>query len=151
MKKILQSIVAILLLCTTTGCTSYIAAKYDDFNEILKGEAVYSSSYGRASINMISEKSGAICTGSTPFYQGIYVYNFNLICSDGRMIMGSMYHGQYEGRAFTNRNETLSFTITKNKNKLEENLKHYKTQIEAKPVLSNKKEPMQVIVQPNKF
>ena len=151
MKKIFSLFVLLILSFVVSGCTSYITAKYDDFNEVFQGYAYYDPGYGRASISLTSEENGTLCTGSTPFYQGISVYNFNLICSDGRMITGSMNHGMYSGKAFTNRNEMLSFTITKKKDVFNDNLNKYKNNVKEKPQLDNTKEQIKVIIQPNKF
>ena len=134
-----------------SGCTSHIAATYDNFNETFDGYAVYDPAYGRASIELVSDKNGTICVGSTPYYQGIARYNFNIVCSDGRMITGNLYHGQNTGRAFTNRNETLSFSVHKLLKKQEIALKEYRTSASNKPNLDNKKQQIPVVMQPNNF
>ena len=151
MKKNLLLTSIIFTMVLTSGCSSYIAAKYDNYNETFQGKAYYDPSYGRASISLKSDVNSTICTGSTPFYQGIYVYNFNIVCSDGRMIMGSMNHGQYKGQAFTNRNETISFSINKNQKKFNEDISNFKNDVKNMPALDNKKEPIKVIIEPNKY
>ena len=151
MKKILLLISILCVMAITSGCTSYISAKYDDYNETFQGSAYYDPNFGRASINLKSDINNTICTGSTPYYQGLYVYSFNLVCSDGRMIMGAMNHGQYKGQAFTNRNETISFSVFKNKKAFETNVNEFKADVKNKPAIDNKKEPIKVIVEPNKY
>ena len=151
MKKILCILSVFTIMLLVSGCTSYIVAKYDDYNEIFTGNAYYDPSYGRASIYLKSSINGTICTGSTPYYQGIYVYNFSLLCSDGRMITGSMLHGKYEGQAFTNRNEILSFVVAKTKKNFEKNVSAYQIASQGKPALDKQKERIRVIMQPNKF
>ena len=151
MKKFWCFLSILVVMFITSGCTSYITARYDDYNETFSGNAYYDPSYGRAAISLKSDVNGTICTGSTPFYQGIAVYNFSLICSDGRMITGSMLNGKYEGQAFTNRNETLSFVIAKSKKNFEKNMSAYRIAAQEKPALNAQKEKIQVIMQPNKF
>lgn len=149
MKKLLLSLVAIMLI--TSGCTSYITAQYDDFKETFTGAAGYDPTYGRAVITLKSDQNGTLCTGNTPFYRGLYVYHFNLVCSDGRMITGTMPHGSYTGKAFTNRNEILSFSISKTKKGFRNNNIIYRQSADKNPPLDNTKEPIQVIMQPNIF
>lgn len=151
MKKILCLITLLGVMIISCGCESYISAIYDDFNETFQGNAYYDPSVGRAVVTLKSDVNETICTGSTPFYHGIPVYNFNILCSDGRMITGVLPVGLTSGKAFTNRNEILTYKITKTKKSAQDDINAYKQIAVTKPILDNSKEHIQVIMQPNKF
>lgn len=129
-----------------TGCSSNIVAKYDNYNEMFTGKTYYDSLTYRATIDVVSNKNGSRCIGNANMYM-YPMWQFKLICSDGRMITGTLESGSAEGHAFTNRNEMLTFSVAKKQSSIEEAKSRYTTQIQNKPILDNSKEHIKVIIQ----
>lgn len=75
------------------------------------------------------------------------MWTFDLICSDGRAITGKLMGGQTEGKAFTNRNETITFSVAKKQSTVEKAQTKYKTEIKNNPMLDDTKEHIKVIMQ----
>lgn len=132
-----------LLMLFFTGCTSNITAKYDDYNETFSGKTHYNAFAVRATIDVVSDKNGAICFGNASMY-AYPIWQFKLNCSDGRAIKGLLKSANLEGRAFTSRNEIITFSVAKTQKTINSMKQKYNLQIKDKPLLDNKKELMQV-------
>lgn len=136
--------ILMLIPFVVSGCTSHITAKYDDFNETFSGSSFYDPVYGRAVIEVKSDKTGALCIGKSIIYVPP-MWIFNLSCSDGRAITGKLMGGQTEGKAFTDRNETITFTVAKKQKTINAASNKYKNVINQKPSVDARKIPVQVI------
>ncbi len=143
-KKFLIGLLAVIPLLT--GCTSNIVAKYDDFNETFRGKSYYDSLSYRATIDVTSDINKARCIGNAKVYT-YPVWQFNLKCSDGRAITGLLVSGETEGRAFTNRNETITFSVAKTQGAVNNISKNYHNLVKQKSNIDNTKIPMSVIMQ----
>lgn len=143
-KKIFISLLVIMPLLT--GCTSNIVAKYDNFNETFTGKSYYDSLSYRATIDVTSDKNQARCIGNAKVYT-YPVWQFELKCSDGRAITGLLPSGKTEGKAFTNRNETITFSVAKTQGTINNIAKNYQNTINQKDNIDNSKVPMQVIME----
>lgn len=145
MKKIFLLLAVCTLPLFLCACTSNIVAKYDDYNETFTGKSYYDPMYGRAVIEVTSDKTGALCIGkSSKYVQPMWL--FDLTCSDGRAITGKLMGGYSEGRAITSRNETITFTVAKTQNTINNAADKYKQAISRNRQLDNSKEPMQVVM-----
>lgn len=143
--KILILGLLVLLPIITSGCTSNITAKYDDYNETFSGKSYYDSLSYRATIDVTSDKTGARCIGNAKIYT-YPVWQFLLKCSDGRAITGLLTSGKSEGKAFTNRNETITFTVAKTQNTINNAAKNYAHAINNKSAVDSSKVPIKVII-----
>lgn len=146
MKKILKLGFLIIMPVMLAGCTSNITAKYDDYNETFTGKSYYDPMTARAVIDVTSDKNGTHCIGNGNF-RGIPIWQFNLTCSDGRKIIGTIQSALPEGTAFTNRNETITFTVAKRQSTIKAAQDKYTKSINNKPSLDNSKRPMTVIME----
>lgn len=146
MKKIFYFMLFAILPLIVSGCTSNIIAKYDNYNETFSGKSYYDPLYARAVIEVKSNKTGALCIGKSIIYVPP-MWTFDLTCSDGRAITGKLMGGQTEGKAFTNRNETITFSVAKKQSTIEKAQTKYKTEIKNNPMLDNTKEHIKVIMQ----
>lgn len=146
MKKIFYCLLFATLPLIVSGCTSNITAKYDNYNETFTGKSYYDPLVGRATIKVNSDKNNAECIGNALIYAP-YVWQFKLVCSDGRMITGIVNDGITEGTAFTNRNETITFSVAKKQSTINKARTKYKTEIKNNPMLDNTKEHIKVIMQ----
>lgn len=145
MKRIfLICLLAIMPL--VSGCTSNIIAKYDDYNETFSGKSYYDSLAYRATIDVVSDKNQVRCIGNANIYS-YPVWQFDLKCSDGRAITGLLISGEKEGKAFTNRNETITFSVAKTQGVTNSITKAYQDAASKKASIDNSKVPMQVIIQ----
>lgn len=136
----------LIIMPLLTGCTSNIVAKYDDFNETFTGKSYYDSLSYRATIDVTSDKNQARCIGNAKVYT-YPVWQFELKCSDGRAITGLLPSGKTEGKAFTNRNETITFSVAKTQGTINNIAKNYRNAINQKDNVDNSKIPMQVIME----
>lgn len=146
MKKIFYCMLFAILPLIVSGCTSNITAKYDNYNETFTGKSYYDPLYARAVIEVQSNKTGALCIGKSIIYVPP-MWTFDLTCSDGRAITGKLMGGQTEGKAFTNRNETITFSVAKKQSTIVKAQTKYKTEIKNNPMLDNTKEHIKVIMQ----
>lgn len=146
MKKIFYFVLFATLPLIVSGCTSNIIAKYDNYNEIFTGKSYYDPLAYRATINVTSSKNGAKCYGNANMYT-YPIWQFNLTCSDGRAITGLLTDGLSEGTAFTNRNETITFSVAKKQSTIEKTQVKYRADIKNNPMLDNSKEHIKVIMQ----
>ena len=146
MKKIFFIFSLFVLLPILSGCSSNIIAKYDDYNETFRGKSYYDPVIGRATIKVESDKSKAICTGNAFLFQ-YPIWQFKLTCSDGRAIQGTLTSATVEGKAFTNRNELITFSVAKKQSTINNAAKRYNSEIQNKPKIDNLKEHIQVIMQ----
>lgn len=146
MKKFVTFGVLLLLPLIVSGCTSNITAKYDNYDETFTGKTYYDSLTYRATIDVTSEKNNARCLGNAKMFM-YPVWQFKLVCSDGRMIIGTLPSGKLEGQAFTNRNETITFSVAKKQGTIQKVKAQYNAQTQNKPTLDNKKEHIQVVMQ----
>jgi hypothetical protein len=144
MKKFLISLLVVMPLLT--GCTSNIVAKYDDFNETFTGKSYYDSLSYRATIDVISDKNQARCIGNAKVYT-YPVWQFELKCSDGRAITGLLPSGKTEGKAFTNRNEKITFSVAKTQGAINNISKNYRNSVSHKSDIDSSNVPIQVIMQ----
>lgn len=144
-KKIFIFSMLALLPLIVSGCSSNITAKYDDFNETFTGKSYYDPMYGRAVIEVKSDKTGALCIGKSSIYVPP-MWTFNLTCSDGRAIIGKLMGGKTEGKAITSRNETITFTVAKKQSTINNASKNYTNLINEKPPVDNTNIPIQVIM-----
>lgn len=146
MKKFLQLGLLIITPLILTGCSSNITAKYDDYNETFSGKSYYDPMTARAVIDVKSDKNGTHCIGNGNF-RGMPIWQFNLTCSDGRKIIGTIQNALPEGTAFTNRNEKITFTVAKKQSTIKAAQDKYLKAISNKPSLDNSKIPMTVIME----
>ncbi len=144
-KKIFILGTLLLLMSVVSGCTSNITAKYDDYNETFSGTSYYDPMYGRAVVEVRSDNTGALCIGKSIIFVPP-MWTFNLACSDGRSITGKLFGGKTEGKAFTNRNETITFTVAKKQSTISNAAKNYHNSISDKPAVDSSKIPIQVIM-----
>lgn len=145
MKKIFKLGLLIILPIMLSGCTSNIIAKYDNYNEIFTGKSYYDPMTARAVIDVTSDKNGTHCIGNG-YFRGMPIWQFNLTCSDGRKVIGTILNYAPEGTAFTNRNETITFTVAKKQSTINNARVKYASTIDKKPALDNSKIPMTVIM-----
>lgn len=144
MKKVCIAVLcSVILTSITSGCSSKIVAKFDEYNETFVGISNYDPTYGRAVIEVRSTNNGTICKGKANKFVPA-IWNFDLLCSDGRAIKGDLYGGNIEGNAFTSRNETITFTVAKLQSTIDDANRQYKRQVKNKPELDNTLIPMQV-------
>lgn len=146
MKKTIYFMLFAALPLIVSGCSSNVVAKYDNYNETFTGKTFYDSLTYRATIDVTSDKNNARCLGNAKMYM-YPIWQFKLVCSDGRMIVGTLQSGQKEGQAFTNRNETITFSVAKKQSTINGTRKIYNGAIINKPSLDNSKEHIQVILQ----
>lgn len=145
MKKLfIISLFAILPLLVS-GCSSNIVAKYNDYNETFTGKTYYNSLAYTATIDVISNKNNAHCIGNAHMHS-YPMWQFQLTCSDGRAITGLLPSGILEGKAFTNRNELITFSVAKKQSTVNKILSEYQTDIKNAPKADNSKDRMQVIM-----
>mgnify|MGYP006916044130 CR=1 FL=1 len=144
-KKIFILGMLALMPFVASGCTSNITAKYDNYNETFTGKSYYDPMYGRAVIEVKSDKTGALCIGKSSKYVQP-MWTFNLTCSDGRAITGKLMGGQTEGKAITSRNETITFTVAKTQATINSASKNYSNSIKDKPFADNTNVPIQVFM-----
>lgn len=145
-KKILLFGTLLILPVLVSGCSSNITAKYDDFNETFRGTSYYDSLSYRATIDITSDKNNARCIGNAKIYT-YPIWQFDLKCSDGRAITGLVPSGKSEGKAFTNRNETITFTVAKKQSTIKNASQKYTRENSNKPDVDSSKENIQVIMQ----
>lgn len=145
MKKIFYFMLFATLPLIVSGCTSNITAKYDNYNETFTGKTYYNSLAYRATIDATSSKTGAKCYGNANMYT-YPIWQFQLTCSDGRAITGIVTSGILEGTAFTNRNETITFTVAKRAKTINLFKQKYYNEIRNKPPVDDTKQHIKVIM-----
>ena len=147
-KKVLKLCLVGFLPILVSGCTctSNIVAKYDDYNETFSGKTYYDSLLYRATIDVTSNSNGAKCIVNAKMYTPA-IWQFDLVCSDGRSITGLLPSGKTEGTAFTNRNEKITFTVALKQSNIEKARTRYECDIRSAPMLDNSKEHIKVIMQ----
>lgn len=145
MKKIFYCMLFAILPLIVSGCTSNITAKYDNYNETFSGKSYYDPLYARAVIEVRSNKTGALCIGKSIIYVPP-MWTFDLTCSDGRAITGKLMGGQTEGKAFTNRNETITFSVAKREKTINLFKQKYYNEIRNKPPVDDTKQHIKVIM-----
>ena len=142
-KKIFKMSMLIMPVIFLTGCTSNITAKFDDYNETFSGHSYTSG--GKAFINMKSDLTGTQCIGNARI-KVPFIWQFSLTCSDGRTVKGYLFDGEKEGKAFTNRNELITFTAAKRKKTINEARQRYYASVQNKPSSDKTKENVKVII-----
>ncbi len=145
-KKVFNLCLIGILSIFVSGCTSNIVAKYDNYNETFSGKTYYDSLAYRATIDVISDRNQARCIGNAKMYT-YPIWQFDLVCSDGRSVTGLLTSGKTEGTAFTNRNEKITFTIAKKQNTIARAESKYQSEVKNAPMLDNSKEHIKVIMQ----
>lgn len=138
MKKLFGILALAFLPLILTGCSSNIVAKFDDYNEVFVGKSYYDPVTVRATIVANSLKNNVECHGNAHMYQ-YPMWQFNLKCSDGRVIDGTLQSTKLNGTAFTSRNEAISFTVSKKQSTIKSAQSTYQMQLKDKPELDKTK------------
>ncbi len=145
MKKYLIILLLFIAPIMLSGCTSNITAKFDDYNETFSGKSYYDPMTAHAVIDVSSDKSDTQCIGRG-YFRGMPIWQFNLTCSDGRKVIGTIHNTALEGTAFTNRNEKITFTVAKKQSTIKSAREKYIKANSNKPSLDKSKVPMTVVM-----
>lgn len=141
MKKIFLCAFMFISAISLSGCSSMVVAKYDDFNETFVGTSTYDPSMKRALVDVTSTRNHTKCLGHATVYSP-QVWEFKVVCNDGRNIIGSIMQLTQESTGFTNRNENITFSVVKTQKQVDEIHKRYLRDTQNKPDLDNTKKPL---------
>lgn len=141
MRKVLISICIIMATVSFSGCTSYVVGKYDDYNDTFVGTSNYDPLIKKALVEVISTKNKTKCIGQAEAAKFPAYWKFDLVCNDGRNIMGTIADYETESYGFTNRNENVTFSVVKKQSTLTEIHRNYVRQTANKPLPDNTIKP----------